>query len=302
MSAAVNVPSSVGPAGSFVHRAITVVIRLGRGRFNESGTDTVTLAGLCCSAAITKAGSDTQGELDLRVYGMTDSLMRQVAQLAGTPEAVDRNDQVTVLAGDTTHGMAVAYIGVIRDAWVDYSDLPGISLHIVGMAALADALRPVPPTSYWGGADVVAIMAGLAATMGKSFENSGVAGIVLHNPYFPGTAYEQFERCRQAARINGTIDDGVLAIWPLNGSRGGAVPLISPDTGMVGYPMRTQNGVTLQCLYNPAVIIGGRIKVETSNTPAAGTWNVNHLAHVLKSETQGGQWFTSLTAVTPGVT
>ena len=294
MSDATNAPASVGPSGSFVHRAITVVIRLGSSQFQESGTDTVTVPNLQCSAAITKAGADSQGELDLRVYGMTDSLMRQVSQLAGTPEAVDRNDQVTVLAGDTTHGMAVAYIGTIRDAWVDYSDLPGVSLHIVGMAALADALRPVPPSSYRGGTDVVAIMADLAALMGKPFENNGVSGIVLNNPYLPGTAYEQFERCRQAARINGTIDDGVLAIWPLNGSRGGAVPLISPDTGMVGYPMRTQVGVTLQCLYNPAIVIGGNIQVQSSNTPAVGTWRVNRLAHVLESETPGGQWFSSV--------
>ncbi len=297
--------ATAAQSGSFVRRRLDIVVTLGRGQFGESGTDTVTLSGLRCSAAIVKAGLDFQGELDLRVYGMTPSLMRQLSQLAGMPGGT-RGDQVTVLAGDDASGMAIAYRGCIRDAWVDYADPPQVSFHIIGIAALVEALKPVPPTSYRGAADVVDIMSGLAKLMGCEFENGGVSGVVLSNPYFPGTALEQFERCKAAARINGTIDDGggstrVLAIWPLNGSRGGAVPLISPATGMIGYPMRTQIGVTATSLYNPRVVLGGNIRVETSNTPAQGTWHVIRLEHVLESETPGGSWITSLTTVTPGI-
>lgn len=292
--------SAAAQPGSFIRRKLDIVFTLARGQFGESGTDTVTLSGLRCSAAIVKQGGDTQGELDLLIFGMTPSLMQQLSQLAQTPDG-SRGDQVTVLAGDDAAGMAIAYRGAIRDAWVDYDDAPQIAFHVVGMAALPEALKPVPPSSYRGTADVVTIMSNIATLMGRQFENGGVSGITLNNPYFPGTAYEQFERCRAAARIEGTLDDGTLAIWPRGGSRGGAVPLISPATGMVGYPKRTQIGVNLTSLYNPSVVIGGDVQVNTSNVPCRGTWHILTVAHTLEAEVPGGQWFTSLTCSTPGI-
>ncbi len=292
--------SAAAQSSSFVRRRLDIVVTLGRGQFGESGTDTVTLSGLRCSAAIVKAGLDFQGQLDLRVYGMTPSLMRQLSQLAGTPGGT-RGDQVTVLAGDDASGMAIAYRGCIRDAWIDYDNAPEIAFHVFGMAALVQALKPVPPTSYRGSADVVTIMSNLATLMGLQFENGGVSGVVLSNPYLPGTAYEQFERCKKAARIDGTVDDGTLAIWPLNGSRRGVVPLISPTTGLVGYPKRTQIGVNLTSLYNLSVVIGGNVQVDSSNTPCKGMWHILTVAHTLESEIPGGQWFTALTCAAPGI-
>lgn len=283
-----------------VRRRIDFVVRLANKTFTESSTDTVTISGLRCSAAISKAGLETQGALDLRAYGMTDSLMRQLSQLANTPGGL-RMDQITILAGDDVHGMSVAYVGTIQDAWTDYSDAPGAVFRVFGIAAGVEALKPVPPSSYRGAVDAAQVMSDLAALMGKQFENNGVSGVILSNPYFPGTAYEQFERCRNAARINATIDDGVLAIWPRGGNRGGAVPLVSPTTGLVGYPQRVQAGVMFTTLYNPAIRFGGNIRLETSNTPAAGTWNVINLAHTLESETPNGQWFTAVEANTPNV-
>jgi len=53
---------------------------------------------------------------------------------------------------------------------------------------------------------------------------------------------------KEEANIETFLNDGVpktLIIWPKGGSRGGSIPLVSRDTGMIGYPSYTQNGIVV---------------------------------------------------------
>ncbi len=259
----------------------------------DKGQTQVTHAGLRVSANIRKVNAPYQGDLDLRVFGMSQSDMLHLCRTPGTPNAVSPY-VVTLLAGDEGGPMKTAYQGTVTAAWVDYAGTPEVPLHITAFGAMVAALKPVPPSSYPGGADVAQIMSDLAGLMGFNFENNGVSGIVLHDPYLPGTAYEQAERAAEAADIEWVVDDGTLAIWPKGGHRSGDAVLISPSTGMVGYPSRTQVGVEVTTIYNPHLRFGSLIQVETSNTPAAGTWRVLTMNHALESETPNGAWFSGI--------
>ncbi len=206
---------------SFVRRRVDVTFQLGpradaqgnpvaKPTFAESsGSDTVTVSGLRCSAAITKAGGVSQGALDLRVYGLTQSVMNQLSgSIRGLPYVLRPSNIVTVKAGTDASGLAVAYQGTISDAWAEYDGSPDVFFHVLGIAAYDAALISVPPSSYKGAADVAVIMADLARLAGMNFENNGVSGIILSNPYFPGTAYQQIEACARAAGIEMFVDDG----------------------------------------------------------------------------------------------
>ena len=93
------------------------------------------------------------------------------------------------------------------------------------------------------------------------------------------------------------VDDGrgagqqTLAIWPADGARGGSVPVISPATGLVGYPIRTPLGVNFTTLFNPSITYGAKVELHTSVKSASGMWKVTLLDHNLESETPGGSWF-----------
>lgn len=266
-----------------------------------SGANVVTVSGLRCSAAITNQGGISQGALDLRVYGMTESLMNTLSQVSKMPLAGDFGNKVTVSAGVEGASLAVTFLGTISGAWADYSGAPDVPFHVTAFSALEAAVKSVPPSSYKGGADVAVIMADLARLMNMRFENNGVSGIILSNPYFPGTAYQQMESCRDAAGIEAHVINGTLAIWPRGGSRGGAVPLISPETGLVGYPIRTNLGVDFTTLYNPAIHFGAKVQLQSPRVPqASGTWQVKGLQHTLESETPSGAWFSRLSCAELG--
>lgn len=276
-------------SGSYVTRDLSVTVQLGKGTFGGSGFNTVTLSDLRMAATVAKLGMPSFDTAEIRIFGLPPTLMNRVSTL-GVPLPMARLNTVQLYAGDAVNGMPLIYQGTIQNAWQNLDGTPETFLHILAYSGYYDAMAPIPPTSVKGSADVATIMAGLAQRMGRVFENNGVK-VTLSNPYFAGTAVQQAQAIARAANIE-MYDDGMtLAIWPKSGTRGGAVPLISPDAGLVNYPRYTSQGMDFRCLFNPNIRLGGQIKMQSSITPACGTWYVNRLSYDLSSRFPGGPWF-----------
>jgi hypothetical protein len=288
----------------YVKRRIDVTVKLGKGNFGLDGFDTVILKGLRVSAQIQKYGGGSMNTAQIRIYGMDLSLMNRLSTLGKNAGVYDRNNTVAVAAGDDGLPLPTVYQGVIQEGWADFNGAPEVFFAIDSHTGLIDLMKPVPATSYPGPVDVATIMESLANTMSYTFENNGVSVIWPH-AYFAGTALAQAKQCAEDADIGFMVDDNKLAIWPKNGFRKAPVPIISAATGMTGYPSYTGNGVRLQTRYNPQIIFGGKIEVDSIITPAKGDWVVNVLSHSLESEAPGGTWFTDMEGWrfggTPGV-
>ena len=266
----------------------------------SNNSNQVKLSRLRVSAAIQQAGGSSQGALDLRVYGMTQSLMNDLFSITGSNSPIVANSNTVIVeAGDDVSGVSIVYNGSISNARADYSGAPDTAFQVTGLSAYKIGLTAATPTSFPGTADVATIMGSIASRMGFAFENNGVS-VKLSNPYFPGDLLTQAETVKRHAGIEMICTDGVLAIWPKGGSRGGVVPLISPETGMIGYPVKTALGVECTTLFNPSIRFGGKVQVQSSNTPCCGTWSVYQMTHNLEAEMPDGQWFTHLTLIPVG--
>ncbi len=280
-------------SGSYTQKLLTVQFVLGTGTFGESGQNTLTISGLRVVATVVKSGGASLGNAQIRIFGMTQSHMNQLSTL-GLLITQTRKNTVILMAGDATSGMSQVFMGTIINAWSDYQGAPDVSFNVEAFAAYLDAIKPVPPASFPpGGTDVATIMAGFAARMGLKFENNGVS-VKLASPYFAGTARDQAQRCADAANINWHIDNGTLAIWPKNSARSGSAVVVSPETGLVGYPIFDSLGVILRTLFNPLIRYGCLVQVNSSLTPANGTWFVYALTYELSSMTPGGPWFNTM--------
>jgi hypothetical protein len=275
---------------SLEQRKIDLKFQLGTGAFGEDGSNTVELTGLRCTANITKSGGVSMSSLDLRVYGMPLDVMNKLTILNKLRYTDSRFNSVTVSADG-----AVCFTGIMSEAWADIQSAPDALFHVSAFTGLLEAVKPVAPVSYNGSVDVATIMAGIAVQMQpiRTLENSGV-DVRLADPYLPGTLRDQALAVARAAGINLFIDDTVLAIWPNGESRGGLVPVLSAATGIVGYPQFTQNGIMVRTLYNPSLVFGQTVEVESVLTPANGRWTIAAISHNLDSDVPGGAWFTSI--------
>lgn len=276
---------------SFVRRRINVA-------FDYANGDNLTVTGLRCEVAVSCAGGAQMTAMHGRIYGMTGSQMNGLVTLGSKVGGVALN-RVTVLAGDDTAGMATVFSGTIFNAWADYNAQPSVALNIAAQGGLIQQLKPMSPTSYKGAVDVAVVLEKLASQMGLNFENNGVS-VQLSNPYLPGAGRAQALAAAAAAGIEMLIDRDALAIWPKGQNRGGQIPDIGPTTGLKGYPTYTQQGLQLECVFNPAIQGGGKVNVTSSQAPACGNWIVTSLDHTLESEKPNGAWFSRVQLVKPG--
>ncbi len=280
---------------SFTHRRIALTFQLGTGAYGQDGYNEIRFTGLRTSAAITKAGGVSMSQLDLRVWGLPLEVMNKLTVLNQQLDQ-NRHNVVIVEAGDDDAGLAVVFAGTMVEAWADFSGIPDVSFVVKASTAYTDALRPVVPSSFKGSVDVALLISGIAAQMipPRTLENSGVS-ITLRNPYLPGTLIAQLRALQQQGDFYMIIEPDVIAIWPKDGVRRGLVPLISAATGMVGSPSFTSTGISVTTLFNPSIVFGGAVQVE-SITRSAGVWTPFAVGHDLEAEMPAGKWFTHMEA------
>lgn len=306
-------PFLAGAQTPFVQRLIDVQFTLASGTFAD-GSDSVTLSGLRVSSRIINAGGYSTGELEMEVYGMPLQLMNKLSTLGMVVQENPRN-VVTVTAGNRVTGMGIVFIGNVMNAWADFQNAPEVPFRVSAKVLAAAASIPQSPSSFNGSTDVATILSGLATAQNLRFENNGVSQ-QLSKPYLWGSARQQMISAIQHAGIESNMGEGgTLAIWPKSGSRGGQIPLISPDTGMIGYPSYTAQGIMVRALYSPSIglgapgpttgtsggapQLGGLIQIKSSLDPANQQWKVYGLDHTLESQVPHGQWFSTIKAYNP---
>lgn len=275
------------------------IITLGNGNFGGAGNQ-ITLEGFRASVSIDKAGGSQMGTLRAQIWGVNQSNMNACVTYPFQPgkQAIFNTIQVFAIDGNQE---TVVFTGNIVIAWGNYQNMPDVFLEIQAQSTYAAQMSTAIPRSYKGQIDVATAMSQIANQMGLTFENNGVTA-QLSNQYLPNTALEQAKTLANAAGCWLYIDAGVLAITPAYTPRKtNSVPLISRDTGLKGYPTFDSTGVHFDALFNPAVIFGGAITLDTSIPQAAGTWIVTSVALKLESEKYNGAWFMTIRANASGL-
>jgi hypothetical protein len=285
---------------SFIQREIELVFTLGSGTFADSGTNTVTLKGLRIQCQITSVVGPGMGRAHLRVHGLTLSLLNDLCSIVpvvgGVPKVV--YNQLTINAGDSESGMTRVFQGnTTLSSSIDMNSSPDSVLEVNSAVGSFQAVQSIEPTSYPGSASAPQIMGALASLTPEPLVlEANTVATVFQTPYFPGSRRDQMMRCAEAGGFNWTIENGTLALWARDGYRIKPVPTISPETGMVGYPSNIGIGAQVKTLFNPNILCGGRVNVQSSLRFATGNLLSYHISHQLDSRTPGGRWFTTFRA------
>lgn len=122
---------------------------------------------------------------------------------------------------------------------------------------------------------------------------------------------------RDTAKQTGTswsIQDGKVQMIPVRGYLPGEAVVLTAETGLVGTPEQTNDGIKVRCLLNPRLRIGGRIKLDNASVKEMKTelkMNANlygkpkldndGLYRIIKCEftgdTRGNDWYADLVCI-----
>lgn len=270
---------------TYKRRTLKFQFTLKEGAFDESGNDILTIDNIKADIEIGAYGGIAGTNIEARVYGLSIENMAALSykgiQLNGA-----KQNMMKVWADDKP-----VFFGSITACFSDLNQMPDAALNISAFSTGFDQSIAAPPFSREGVASVPEIIQSIAASINYTVVNNGVNARV-ENPYFVGDPISQIQQVADLAGINIDFRLGAIYIWPQSGNIDDTVPLVSPTTGLVGYPVFTPTGITFQCIYSDLILRGRKIQIETSLPNGSGIYTVQSAVHYLSSWTEGGPWYT----------
>ena len=271
-------------------------IRVGLALYKDEQKRTLVYEGIETHVSIEKPGEPDQNKATVEMYNLSMDAMRDMTTLSFRPLQTKKN-LIVIFAGDETNGMSQCFAGEIDTAYADFSGAPTIKMHIEAAAGSYPSLKASPPIAVKGAQSAASLIEQFAKESGYSFLNNGVTASV-RNAVLNGSPVQKARTVANMVGCELLIDDNVVKIQPFDkGLDEGNAVLMSKDSGMLGYPTFTSEGISLKCLYNPDLQLGGMIEVDTVVPGAKGTWKITKLSHSLVANAvSAGDWFSSIEA------
>lgn len=270
-------------------KTLRVTVILGEGEF-EGGGNTKIFEGLATQVRVTKAGLPEKNSAEVRIFGLKLPDMEQLTFLSFLPGEYRKN-HILIEAGDKGGELSVVFKGDITAAAADFSTAPDVSMKFQALTAGWSVLIADSPTSVQGEETAENLIKGFAQQAGYNFINEGVTESVK-NATFNGSPVQKAEQVAEEVGAELLIDDETWTLMPWDKPRGDAV-LLKADSGLIGYPSFTQDGITCTCFYNPRLKLGGQIKIESIVPRSTGYWKITKLSHELAAYTEG-RWMSKI--------
>lgn len=283
---------------SFTQKTIRTMITLGAGVFEGTKSNSVIIEGLATDVSVEKPGLPDLNKCNVSITGLSLSKMEQLTMLAFRKQTIAKN-AIAVWAGDLGSELGLVFRGEIVSASADFNAAPTPVFNIEAKTGVYPLRIPAPPLSVSGETTIDAIASRLAHEMGYEYKNEGVTGSVK-NSIYNGSPLQKLKRLSENTGIELYIDDGAVVISQPNQPRKTAtVPVLSSTTGLLGYPTFSNDGITLECIYNPNLVVGSQIRVESIVPKASGYWKITKLTHTL-SAYHPGDWKSGIDATWVG--
>lgn len=271
-------------------------IRIGLALYKGEQKRTLVYEGIETHVSVEKPGEPDENKATVELYNLSMDAMRDMTTLSFKP-LQSKNNLIVIFAGDETNGMSQCFAGEIQTAYADFSGAPTIKMHIEAAAGSYPSLKASPPIAVKGSQSAASLIEQFAKESGYTFLNNGVSASVK-NAVLNGDPVSKMRTVAGMVGCELIIDDNQVKIQPFDkGLDQGNAVLMSKDSGMLGYPTFTSEGIKLRCLYNPDLQLGGMIEVDSVVPGAEGIWKISKLSHSLVANSPSpGDWFSEVEA------
>ncbi|AYO37447.1 hypothetical protein [Serratia sp. P2ACOL2] len=271
---------------SYQQRKIMIEFTLAEGKKFDDRGNVLTIQNARCYVSLAAYGGIAGTQVTLYLWGL---IPQQMAALSYKGIWIDgaKPNRVRVWAGDRQ-----IFEGFISDAYADYNQVPDVPLIITANMMFYLRAKKVSPFSAEGTVPIDDILMPLASSVGLKYENQGVKRS-LPDPYLQGDITQQMLEAARAVDAEIDINVEQVTIWPRGMPRKEPTLLVSPEHGLIGYPIFTNVGLCITTLFSADIFIGRKLSLETSLPNASGQYAVIGAVHTLTSWVEGGQWSTA---------
>lgn len=258
--------------------------------FTSENKNKLSAVGLRISAEVIFGYGSPAPYARVRVYGLPQSTMNKLITTKWQ-QVKSLKNTITIEAAEGDNDFSQVFSGGIFMALPEYSEAPNVSLVIEALSAAFESKAASPAESYEGSQSVAGIISGICQRIGFSFESNNV-NAMIENPYLTGSELEKIRWLCVNNDLDLYLGNNSVAIAPKGTPRNIKIAVISPDTGLIGYPVITNIGATFKCLYDPSIQFGALVRVKGSQIELCnGEWRVYGLRAQLETEMDSARWF-----------
>ncbi len=258
-------------------------------RFGNKGALGIKITDLRITFVIGKTSDSNANTSKIKVYNLNErsrTILEQGGDLVATLEA-----------GYTGTGLEGLFKGEI-----DKSQFRRISSDWVTTIFVKDGNTAITKThfekSYAGPVDLKAIAEDVIRTLQneagivvKSLKN--LSSEIIQNGFSAnGLASRILDNIVEKQGLEWSIQDGELQIIAPDSSDHEAI-VLTPQTGLIGSPVRRENGIEFRALLQPKIKPGRAVKIESRNLN--GLFRIRQAQ--FKGDTHGTPWFVTAVAV-----
>lgn len=254
--------------------------------FDEKGNNKISISEVRSTVSFQSAGNLFGTQVNASLFGLSMELLASLSSKAmGLFGSDTERISMKIYVGETA-----IFVGYMTSSIANMNTAPNSALMITATANADLQNKPSPPFSFNGATPVTSVITAICKAAGYSPYITGLDGIVATNPHYEGSIFNQLEKLCDDFEIAMSVASPTITFWPQNEKKDDVMPLISPEYGLIGYPIFSNGGVMFQAQFSTLLTTGRNIKLVTSLPHASGTYKLTSVSHELSSWMPDGPW------------
>lgn len=243
--------------------------------------------GLAVTAVGTKFGNANQNECEVKISNL-DKATRDYILTETTPFNLNKRRKILIIeAGRVSYGTSRIFAGEITAATV--SQPPDITLTIkalTGNYQKGEIIARTQPAQARLSQIAKQVAQDLGVTLDFQAKDKSIG-----NYSFSGAALKQIDKLGETGAVNVYLDDATLVVKDYNIPLRSRTRILNLDSGLIGIPETTEQGVKVKFLLDNTTTLGSAIELTSKIYPALnGTYVIYKLSFEIASRDVPFYW------------
>lgn len=225
----------------------------------EKGID---LSELRFTFSVLQSSEESPNTAAIRVYNLSEDTIKKVTGKIGGVEY----SRVVLNAGYINSNYGVIFDGTIKQFRRGRENATDTYLDILAASGDEEYNFGVVNATMAAGTTPKQVIAKTAQQMGLGvgYTPNPTGGVLPRGKVLWGMGRAILRNMSQTRQWSWNIQDGKVQMIPLNSYLPGEAVVINRDTGMVGIPEQTDEGIKVRSLLNPKLVIGTLLKIDNA--------------------------------------
>ncbi len=254
--------------------------------FDDSGNNTISISEARATVSFQSAGNLFGTQINVSIFGLGIEMLAALSSKAmGLFGSDTERISMKVFVGETA-----IFAGYMTSSIANMNTIPNAALMITATANADLQNKPASPFSFNGATPVPDIINAICNAAGYKAYITGLDGLVVTNPHYEGSIFTQLESLCNDVNVAMSVAPPSISFWPQDSTRDDVMPFISPEYGLIGYPIFSNGGLMFQTQFSTLLTTGRNVQIETSLPHASGVYKLTSVNHELSSWMNDGPW------------